>query len=271
LNCQEARNLVEHVIDRNLSGGVKRRFDLHLSRCEECRAFFAAERAEHQRWFRAVNSPEGPRHSLPPDFADRLAAAVVAHAALHRPFFLRRPRWALLAASLALMAGFVFAAVVVEEIRGAEAANQDGMAANQDGMVANQDGMAANQDGDAGGEGPTINYQLPTTNYRLETNPGETTMTRRKAVAAALTAAMAAAPLAAANGDEYQFIIAGDPVAAATVGSSSATSAEITLETGALRVAGAADDLEARSRSKGASVAIALNATKFRTFIMTVR
>ena len=96
-------------------------------------------------------------------------------------------------------------------------------------------------------------------------------MTKRKAAAAALTAAMAAAPLAAANGDEYQFIISGDPIAAATVGSSSASSDEITLETGALRVAGAADDLEARSRSKGASVAIALNATKFRTFIMTVR
>ena len=96
-------------------------------------------------------------------------------------------------------------------------------------------------------------------------------MTRKKAAAAALTAAMAAAPLAAANGDEYQFIVSGDPVAAATVGSSSATSDEITLETGALRVAGTADDLEARSRASGTSVAIALNAMKFRTFIMTFR
>ena len=96
-------------------------------------------------------------------------------------------------------------------------------------------------------------------------------MTRKRAAAAALTAALAAAPLAAANGDEYQFIVSGDPVAAATVGSSSARSDEITLETGALRVAGSADDLEARSRANGVSVAIALNATKFRTFIMTVR
>ena len=78
MNCQEARNLVELALDRNLSGGVKRRFDLHLSRCEECRALFVAEQAEHQRWFRTVNSPDEPRHSLPPDFADRLAAAVVA-------------------------------------------------------------------------------------------------------------------------------------------------------------------------------------------------
>ena len=113
--------------------------------------------------------------------------------------------------------------------------------------------------------------QLSTTNDQPETNQGATIMTRKKAAAAALTAAMAAAPLAAANGDEYQFIVSGDPVAAATVGSSSARSDEITLETGALRVAGSADDLEARSRANGVSVAIALNATKFRTFIMTVR
>ena len=96
-------------------------------------------------------------------------------------------------------------------------------------------------------------------------------MIKVNAATAALTAAMAAAPLAAANGDEYQFIVSGDPVAAATVGSSSARSDEITLETGALRVAGSADDLEARSRTAVASVAIAINATKFRTFIMTVR
>ena len=100
---------------------------------------------------------------------------------------------------------------------------------------------------------------------------GSLLYTRKKAVAAALTAAITAAPLAAANGDEYQFIVSGDPIAAATVGSSSAISGEITLETGALRVAGSADDLEARSRTTGASVAIALNATKFRAFIMSVR
>ena len=96
-------------------------------------------------------------------------------------------------------------------------------------------------------------------------------MTRKKAAAAALTAAMAAAPLAAANGDEYQFIISGDPIAAAIARSCSEPSDAITLETGALRVAGTANDLEARSRSNGASIAIALNAMMFRTFIMTVR
>ena len=94
-------------------------------------------------------------------------------------------------------------------------------------------------------------------------------MRKGKAAAAALTAAMAATPLAAANGDEYQFI---DP---ATYPAANpfypAASVAITLETGAMRIAGTAGELEARSRSNGASVAIALNATKFRTFIMTVR
>ena len=41
------------------------------------------------------------------------------------------------------------------------------------------------------------------------------------AAMAALTGAFAIAPLLAANGDEYQFIISGDPIAAATVDSSS--------------------------------------------------
>ena len=95
-------------------------------------------------------------------------------------------------------------------------------------------------------------------------------MTRKKAAAAALTAAITAAPLAAANGDEYQFIVSGDPIAAANP-SYPAASGATTLETGAMRIAGTAGELEARSRSNGASVAIALNSTKFRTFIMTFR
>lgn len=91
------------------------------------------------------------------------------------------------------------------------------------------------------------------------------------AAAAAFTAMLAVAPLAAANGDQYQFILSGDPVAAATVGNSSASSTAITLETGVFRVASAAADLEARSRSNGTSVAIALNAKKFLGLIMTIR
>ena len=59
-------------------------------------------------------------------------------------------------------------------------------------------------------------------------------MRKGKAAAAALSAAMAVAPLGAVNGDEYPFILSGDPIAAATVGCSSVSSTAITLRTGAL-------------------------------------
>ena len=55
MNCQETRKLFEDALDRRLSGGVKRRLDLHLARCRDCRKFYEAEQAEHARWFRAMN------------------------------------------------------------------------------------------------------------------------------------------------------------------------------------------------------------------------
>ena len=94
-------------------------------------------------------------------------------------------------------------------------------------------------------------------------------MNKLKAATAALSAAMAAAPLAATNGDEYQFI---DPTTypAANV-SHSALSDAITLDTGVLSEVSVADDLEARSRSDECSAAIALNATKVHTFIISIQ
>ena len=94
-------------------------------------------------------------------------------------------------------------------------------------------------------------------------------MSKIKAAATAIAAAMATAPLAATNGDEYQFI---DPTTypAANV-SHSALSGAIALDTGVLSAVGATDDLEARSRSDECSAAIALNATKLKTFIISIR
>ena len=176
MNCQEARKIVEYVLDRNLSGSVKRRLDLHLSRCKDCRAFFAAEQAEHQRWFKALNSPEVPRHSLPPDFADRLAAAVVANSAMRRSLFKRLPRWALIAASLALMAGFVFAAATVAEF--------DLPGFNRQ-----------STEGDVKFEIEEIRDASPIT------EEGGQSMTMRRPAMTALSAALAAAPLTAAVAD----------------------------------------------------------------------
>ena len=110
MNCKEAIDLAEEALDKDLPRAVKRRLDLHLSRCESCRRLFEAERYEHVRWFRIFNDPAAMR-SLPPGFADRL----VASAHLARPgFWFRIPRWAKIAASLLALASFVsFAAVVV--------------------------------------------------------------------------------------------------------------------------------------------------------------
>ena len=248
MNCQEVRNLVERVLDRNLSSGVKRRFDLHLSRCEKCRAFIAAEQAEHQRWFKAVNSSEGLIHSLPPDFADRLAAAVTARSAIRRPFFMRLPRWALFAASLALMAGLVFANVKLI-MEGGESGE-----ANE--ALSGAEGVEATADIDDAVAVPSVSSvpyasSTVTADQQLANNQQrEKTMSKTKAAGAALSAALAAAPLAAANGDGYKFIIEGDPVAAATAGSSSSSSAAAALAVGTLSDGFVYDsEFEARSRT----------------------
>ena len=74
-------------------------------------------------------------------------------------------------------------------------------------------------------------------------------MTRKMAAAAALSAAMAAAPLAAANGDEYQFIVSGE-VVAATTGCSADSSATAALVSGPLADGVLYDsELEARYRT----------------------
>ena len=66
MNCKEALDLAEEAMDKDLPRAVKHRLDLHLSRCESCRRFFAAERAEHVRWFRIFNDPLGGVSALSP-------------------------------------------------------------------------------------------------------------------------------------------------------------------------------------------------------------
>lgn len=118
MNCQDARELVEDALDKRLSGGVKRRLDLHLARCRGCHRFYDAEQTEHSRWFRAMNDAEAePPHPLPPDFADRLVAAVMANEEKDKALLflrLRLPRWLKRAACFAaLLSGAAFAATVV--------------------------------------------------------------------------------------------------------------------------------------------------------------
>jgi predicted anti-sigma-YlaC factor YlaD len=75
MNCMETRALVEDALDESLSGNQRRALDLHLSRCDKCREFFATEREEHRRWFQAMNEPQA-RRRLPDGFAGDFLAAM---------------------------------------------------------------------------------------------------------------------------------------------------------------------------------------------------
>ena len=123
MNCMETRALVEDALDETLSGNQKRALDLHLSRCDGCRAYFAAERNEHRRWFKAMNEPEA-RRRLPDGFADNFVAAIAnANAVPQRrwAFVGLFRRIAAVVAAMLLFAGLTYAAVVaVEELGGSE-------------------------------------------------------------------------------------------------------------------------------------------------------
>ena len=94
-------------------------------------------------------------------------------------------------------------------------------------------------------------------------------MTKKKAAAAALVSVMAAAPLTAARGDGYQYILSGDPVAAETADSSSASSATSLLTSGTLADGHVlASELEARYRTTGESALTALRSDKFNATII---
>ena len=84
-------------------------------------------------------------------------------------------------------------------------------------------------------------------------------------------AAMLLVPLEV-SADTYQFIISGDPVAAATVGSCSVASSGKALVTDALTAASSSKPLEARFRTWLASLGTALRSDKWITgFMLFVR
>ena len=175
-------------------------------------------------------------------------------------------RIAAMLTAMLLFAGLSYAAV--SGLRRVEQANQDTESANQgaesEAASGGRGGFDATDSVNGGGPG---SFALP---ISISYQPKGVAMTRKKAAVAALTAAMAAtAPLAAANGDDYQFI---DPNTWPVANyAHSDRSTAIALETGAIRVAGGVGDLETRSRSRDRSTAIALNAMKFQTFIISFK
>ena len=105
MNCQEVQALVEEAIENRLSTSCRRKVNLHLSRCAECRAFLAAEQTEHAAWFRALNdvSDIPPPATPPADLASRLAAAAIP--AAKRAGSIVVPLWLKRAAAIMLLCG----------------------------------------------------------------------------------------------------------------------------------------------------------------------
>ena len=284
MNCQEYRDLIEDALDVSLHGEPERRVRLHLEHCASCRDYFKVRQDEHVALFSGINAAcEELR--LPEGFADRLAESVRNRRSARRGWRrLALPRWALIAASVAAMLGFAFANVklIMENVKledgesegtkvaeGAEATVVEVAYATAIAPSTLSVPLASSGPSTSSSPSESSSPSTQTTDAQLETNQeGETLMSKVKAATAALTAAMAAAPLAAANGDEYQFI---DPTTyPAENVSYSARSSAVTVEAGALRVASVSDDLEARSRTKSASAAILLDATKFHGSILFV-
>ena len=265
MNCLEYKGLIEDALDASLHGEPERHVRRHLEHCEACRAYFEACHAEHVALFRGINAAYATLH-LPEGFADRLAASVHARQAARRGW--RRfalPRWALVATLLVALMGFVFANVKWSMGNEELDSGTTGTSATAD-AISEVQGIP---DVSAVSDVP-IASEVPVS--QPSTQQGEKTMRKGKAATAALAAAMATAPLAAANGDEYQFIISGDPVAAADANSSYASS-----DTGPLTSGPLADgvvftsSLEARYCTIGESPARKLRSDKFRSIIMSFR
>ena len=94
-------------------------------------------------------------------------------------------------------------------------------------------------------------------------------MKKGRAATAALTAAMAAAPIAAANGDEYQFI---DPATYPAANVSYPSASEPTaLVPGAIVATADASGTDLRSGTSDASEGIALRSDKALAIMIVVR
>ena len=199
-----------------------------------------------------------------------LAAKVGAMAnARHR----RPPRWLKVAAALVAVASFVsFAAVVGGRIAlDAPADSEDGDERPvQEGSQATESTEAtvsAITDDALVVPSVTTAASVPSASSTTLTK-GETLMSKAKAAAAALSAAFVAAPLAAANGDEYQFIISGE-IVAVTEGCSSDSSSTTLLTSGTLADGVVYDsELEARYRTSDESNTSSLSSDKIGMVIL---
>ena len=191
MNCIEVRALVEDALDKSVAGSRKRALDLHLSRCDSCRAFFAAECDEHRRWFLAMNEPAA-RQRLPAGFADGFLADVVRCNARPQRRWLVVAKFGRIAAGIAaalLFTLFTYAAVVVvDRIGDGDVANSGSPESPAPGeSSALSTGQADQDEAVHPDEGATIGEGIAE-----QPEYGESTMKKGKMATAALTLALAA-------------------------------------------------------------------------------
>ena len=189
MNCQVVKRLVEDALDKRLSGAVKRQLDHHLAQCRDCRSFYEAEQAEHARWLSAMNDTVAePPHPLPPDFADRLVAAVAANEAKVKASFFRRlrlPKWLKRVACLAvLLCGVAFATTVVMNAMTAKESAREETEATEalEEILPGTEAAADAAEASSVASNETNNQQLTTNDL----TKGESEMKKGKAAAAAL-------------------------------------------------------------------------------------
>ena len=108
MNCQECRSLVERFLDHALTGFARRKVNLHLSRCADCRAYFDRRRENQALAYRALNNALANTH-LPEGFSERFRAARVVPERRLWPFR-HRSRWKAAALLALLLGGVAFAA-----------------------------------------------------------------------------------------------------------------------------------------------------------------
>ena len=113
MNCQECRSLVERFLDHALTGFAKRKVNLHLSRCAECRAYFDRRKQNQALAYRALNAALADMH-LPEGFADRFRAAQIVPERRFGLFRFRKPwKAAAVLAVLVSLAGFASVVLMV--------------------------------------------------------------------------------------------------------------------------------------------------------------
>ena len=200
MNCQECRDLFDDMLDRRIKEPLKRRMLNHLTNCPECGARLERRRKAHAALFRALNYFDGLEH-LSGDFADRL----VAECRRSKPWWqnIAMPKWALIAASLVAMAGFVFAtAVVVNAVLAKDGEDGDNGEAMVGRVVPNapdsQEGIDAFVVSETGGPSRVVSAtdQLASTAKQLENENGEYEMRIKHKTATTLAAAtLASTPM----------------------------------------------------------------------------